>query len=177
MAAGIINLQKASGGITKISSADGTGITEVVLPESGELATKEYVDTGAGAAFVANDSRVKTALNAGGTAPIYANRAWCNFNGTGTISIRGSGNISSITDNGAGIYHPNFITAMPDINYEAVGSCSYVTTNSHLGALQMFSTAVNNSVTPSITGFDLITVHTGNFVLQDSPYILFSVRR
>ena len=37
MAAGIINLQKASGGITKISSVDGTGVTELVLPESGEL--------------------------------------------------------------------------------------------------------------------------------------------
>lgn len=44
MAAGIINLQKASGGITKISSADGTGVTELVVPESGELVTKEYVD-------------------------------------------------------------------------------------------------------------------------------------
>ena len=44
MAAGIINLQKASGGITKISSADGTGVTELVVPESGELATKAYVD-------------------------------------------------------------------------------------------------------------------------------------
>ena len=39
MAAGIINLQKASGGITKISSVDGTGVTELVVPESGELAT------------------------------------------------------------------------------------------------------------------------------------------
>lgn len=37
MAAGVINLQKASGGITKVSSADGTGVTELVVPESGEL--------------------------------------------------------------------------------------------------------------------------------------------
>ena len=44
MAAGIINLQKASGGVTKISSADGTGVTELVVPESGELANKGYVD-------------------------------------------------------------------------------------------------------------------------------------
>ena len=42
MAAGIINLQKASGGITKISSADGTGVTELVVPESGNLVS---VDT------------------------------------------------------------------------------------------------------------------------------------
>ena len=43
MAAGIINLQKASGGITKISSADGTGVTELVVPESGELITSKSI--------------------------------------------------------------------------------------------------------------------------------------
>jgi len=42
MAAGKINLQKASGGITKISSVDGTGVTELVVPESGNLVS---VDT------------------------------------------------------------------------------------------------------------------------------------
>ena len=44
MAAGIINLQKASGGITKISGIDGTGVTELVVPESGELVNKDYAD-------------------------------------------------------------------------------------------------------------------------------------
>ena len=44
MAAGIINLQKASGGVTQISGIDGTGTTQVVVPESGTLATKQYVD-------------------------------------------------------------------------------------------------------------------------------------
>ena len=44
MAKGVINLQKESGGIIKISPANGTGVTEVIVPESGELVTKEYVD-------------------------------------------------------------------------------------------------------------------------------------
>jgi len=52
-----------------------------------------------------------------GTAPIYAARAWVNFNGTGTVAIRGSGNVSSITDNGTGNYIVNFTTALPDVNY------------------------------------------------------------
>ena len=52
-----------------------------------------------------------------GTAPIYPCRAWVNFNGTGTVAIRGSGNVSSITDNGTGQYRINFTTAMPDVNY------------------------------------------------------------
>ena len=43
---------------------------------------------------------VPAALNASGSAPVYAARAWVNFNGTGTVAIRASGNVSSITDNG-----------------------------------------------------------------------------
>lgn len=55
-----------------------------------------------------------------GTAPIYPCRAWVNFNGTDTVAIRASGNVSSITDNGTGNYTVNFTTAMPDANYAAV---------------------------------------------------------
>lgn len=52
-----------------------------------------------------------------GTAPLYMARAWVNFNGTGTVAIRASGNVTSITDNGTGDYTVNFTTAMPDANY------------------------------------------------------------
>ena len=52
-----------------------------------------------------------------GTAPIYPCRAWVSFNGTGTLAILGSGNISSITDSSTGNYYLNFSTAMPDSNY------------------------------------------------------------
>ena len=62
-------------------------------------------------------ARITGALNATGSAPIYACRAWVNFNGTGTVAIRSSGNVSSITDNGTGDYTVNFTTAMPDANY------------------------------------------------------------
>lgn len=47
----------------------------------------------------------------------YLCRAWVNFNGTGTVAIRASGNVSSITDNGTGSYTVNFTTSMPDANY------------------------------------------------------------
>ena len=52
-------------------------------------------------------------------------RAWVNFNGTGTVAIRQSFNVSSITDNGAGDYTVNFSTAMPDANYSMAGSGRY----------------------------------------------------
>lgn len=68
-------------------------------------------------ALAVNTTNLRTELNASGSAPIYACRAWVNFNGTGTVAIRGSGNVTSITDNGTGLYTINFTTAMPDANY------------------------------------------------------------
>jgi hypothetical protein len=56
----------------------------------------------------------------GSVANAYGCRAWVNFNGTGTVAIRASGNVSSITDNNTGDYTVNFTTAMPDANYSAV---------------------------------------------------------
>jgi len=52
--------------------------------------------------------------------PSFDCRAWVNFNGTGTVAIRASGNVSSITDSGTGDYIVNFTTAMVDANYAAV---------------------------------------------------------
>jgi hypothetical protein len=61
-----------------------------------------------------------------GTAPLYMCRAWVNFNGTGTVAIRASGNVSSITDLGTGQYRVNFATAMPDANYAAGFTCDVI---------------------------------------------------
>jgi hypothetical protein len=58
----------------------------------------------------------------GSAAVAYGCRAWVNFNGTGTVAIRASGNVSSITDNGTGDYTANFTTAMPDASYSVSGS-------------------------------------------------------
>ena len=53
----------------------------------------------------------------GSAATAYGCRAWVNFNGTGTVAIRASGNVSSITDDGVGKYTVNFSNSMPDGNY------------------------------------------------------------
>jgi hypothetical protein len=63
----------------------------------------------------------------GSVATAYGCRAWVNFNGTGTVAIRGSGNVSSITDNGTGDYTVNFATAMPDANYASASIGYHVT--------------------------------------------------
>lgn len=52
--------------------------------------------------------------------------AWVNFNGTGTVAIRSSYNVSSITDGGAGTYTVNFTSALSDANYSATAVSGYV---------------------------------------------------
>lgn len=64
--------------------------------------------------------RVNTLQDVAGTgqpAMSGAAKAWVNFNGTGTVAIRASFNVSSITDTSTGDYTINFTTAMPDTNY------------------------------------------------------------
>ena len=58
----------------------------------------------------------------GSVATAFGCRAWINFNGQGTVAIRGSGNITSITDINTGEYTVNLTNAMPDANYAPVAS-------------------------------------------------------
>ena len=74
----------------------------------------------------------------GSLASAYGCRAWVNFNGTGTVAIRASGNVSSITDNGTGDYTVNFTTAMVDANYCSTGSAGQSTTNPSYPSLATF---------------------------------------
>jgi hypothetical protein len=66
-------------------------------------------------------SAIVNDLNVTGAAPMYACRAWVNYNGS-SPAIRASGNVSSVTKNGTGNYTINFSTAMPDANYTGVVS-------------------------------------------------------
>lgn len=79
-------------------------------------------DVTANATRLVVDSNGNLQFNSGygSAATAFGCRAWVNFNGTGTIAIRGSGNVSSISDNGTGDYTVNITTAMPDANYATV---------------------------------------------------------
>ena len=106
--------------ITIAGSGTITGISAGGLPDDSIIAA----DIAAGAVTTAKvaDANITAAkLNGAqsGSAPIYGARAWVNFNGTGTVAIRASGNVSSITDNGTGDYTVNFTTALADANYSA----------------------------------------------------------
>ena len=73
-----------------------------------------------------SEIRANTVSDAAGTGPVtltgqYAAKAWVNFNGTGTVAIRESANVSSITDNGGGLYALNFSSAMSNATYNFLG--------------------------------------------------------
>lgn len=101
----------AFGAIKQAATDTATGVVE--------LATSAEVITGTDTTRAVTPAGFKAGLNVTGSAPIYQARAWVNFNGTGTIGIRESGNVSSVTDNGIGNYTVNFTTSLPDANYSA----------------------------------------------------------
>ena len=51
--------------------------------------------------------------------------AWVNFNGTSTVAIRASENVSSITDVSTGVYNINFAVPQANVNYCPILSCNY----------------------------------------------------
>lgn len=153
----------ASDVLTKIKTVDGAGSGL----DADTLDGYHAADFALNSSFVANDARAKTALNAAGAAPIYACRAWVNFNGTGTVAIRASGNVSSITDNGAGSYTVNFITAMEDANYAVDCSATTGDVGSRLANPAIYS---NSSIKINCTT-------TSNTTLADMNYVNVTIFR
>jgi hypothetical protein len=88
--------------------------------------------------------------NGSGSAPTWgtassAVKAWVNFNGTGTVAIRASDNVSSITDNGTGDYTVNFTSALADANY-AVTAIGQNASATSFGTIPNISTRATGSV-------------------------------
>jgi hypothetical protein len=103
-------------------------------------------------------------------------RAWVNFNGTGTVAIRASFNVTSITDNGTGDYTVNFTNALPDANYSPVVSFSAqfgVSTASGCSLFTVNSTAAESA--PSTSAFRLSTRTVSG--IADIAYVCVSVFR
>ena len=94
-------------------------------------------------------------------------KAWVNFNGTGTVAIRASYNVSSITDGGVGLYTVNFTTAMADANYCAIASKGGQETTSTDNIRIPITTAPTTSA---------IQVHYSNGN-QDSAYVFVAIFR
>ena len=139
-------LPVASGG-TGVATSTGSGAN--VLGTSPTLATPTF------------DSAQLATVS--GTAPLYMCRAWVNFNGTRTVAIRASGNVSSITDNGTGDYTVNFTTAMPDGNYALVAATGNNSTFS--GGSTAAQVELSTIATQTTSSVKLFTA------TQYSPYV------
>jgi len=79
--------------------------------------------------IIVNSTADGVAIGTGGINQARIAKAWVNWNGTGTVAIRDSYNVSSVSDRGTGKYTINFSTAMSDANYTGVSSASHNTTN------------------------------------------------
>lgn len=121
-------------------NASGTGIFTIASPNSNTDRTLTLPDatgtvqvsgnpiSGTTGTFSGNVTLGSSVLaTPTGSAPSYLCRAWVNFQGSGTVAIRASGNVSSVTDLGVGSYALNFTTALPDGNYSVAFSFQRVT--------------------------------------------------
>lgn len=114
----------SSTGISDGDYVTGEGIAPGTTVSSGGGTTSITLSANAGAtlssdpvSFYKSNKVLSPGLVAGALC-----RAWVNFDGTGTVAIRASYNVSSVTDRGAGDYEVNFLTAMPDANYAVAGA-------------------------------------------------------
>jgi hypothetical protein len=147
--------------------ATGTGTVTLLAPVTNTNRTLTLPDA---TGTVATSASTLSQFNASGSAPVYACRAWVNFNGIGTVAIRASGNVSSITDNGTGDYTLNFTTAMPDTDYAVTGTSG----NGDTGSFRVIATAQAQAPTTSTTRI-LITNLSASAV--DPTYVSVAIFR
>jgi hypothetical protein len=125
-----------AGAVTSGQYLRGNG-TDVVMStiQAADVPTLNQNTTGSAGSVTGNATGSTFGFNSGygSVATAFGCRAWVNFNGTGTVAIRASGNVTSITDNGTGDYTVNLTNAMPDINYSVSGSAGQGSGNFNLG--------------------------------------------
>ena len=136
----------------KLNSSGGGSVT--LQEPSTASALTLTLPTTTGTAVIQNASN-NLLMNSGygSDAVAYGCRAWVNFNGTGTVAIRTSGNVTSITDNGTGDYTVNFTTAMPDANY-AMGAAGEVASGTNYNVIQF-----NQNTSPTTSAVRLTSLN------------------
>ena len=105
-------------------------------------------------------------------------KAWVNFNGTGTVAIQASFNVSSITDNGVGDYTVNMTNAMPDINYVVSATAVPGSSNEWRIPIVHAKSSSNYTQAPTTTTFRVVwAVNTQNVPSTDVAIAQVSVIR
>lgn len=120
------------------------------------LASGAEAVAGTDASKLLTPSTLRSGLNSSGAAPVFAARAWVNFDASsGTPVIRGSGNVSGVTRNGPGDYTITFSSPMPDANYTITATTSRESYNlavAYLANTQTFSTTAVQVFTVGVSG-------------------------
>ena len=172
-----VRLNGSTSGYSELSAPAVAGNITLTLP-TGTGSANQFLKHGATAGALAfgtttEDASGNLAFNSGyGSAAVaYGCRAWVNFNGTGTVAIRASGNVSSITDNGTGDYTVNFTTALADANYAVTGTAGGGSTNPN-----NYLTGPSTATAMSTTQFRF-QVRNDAATLVDSDTIMLSVFR
>jgi hypothetical protein len=115
-----MNISGSATNATFASSA--TNATFASSSTNASAATNaSFASSATNASFATNSTTATKLSTAGGSAGSYSARAWASFSGF-SGSVRGSGNVSSVSRNTTGDYTMNFSTAMQDANYAAWGS-------------------------------------------------------
>ena len=111
----------ATTGISTLNLA--TGATLTATTKTVNIGTASAAGSTTNITIGSTTGTSTTTINGTVNAPGLTNgvKAWVNFNGTGTVAIRASFNVSSITDNGVGDYTVNFTNALADANYAVTG--------------------------------------------------------
>lgn len=104
-------------------------------------------------------------------------RAWVNFNGVTTATVRASFNVSSVTRNATGDYTVNFTTALPDANYAGIAMAGNGSTTAvNLAAFGPMGSGATGSAVPTTTTFRFIVTNI-SVGLVDAAYINFAAFR
>lgn len=158
--------------LTVRGNPSGTGTVILESPNTNTNRTVTLPDA-SGTAMLTNtpvtQAQLATPLNAAGSAPIYAARAWVNFDGT-TGTIRASGNVASVTRTTTGTYTVTFTTAMDDANYSIVGTALSGT------ALQYANVKVDSMAAGSFT-ITTTGQNSGNPALVDFGTVCLTIFR
>jgi hypothetical protein len=145
--------------------------------ESSNNYNLEFATTGSGTlttqARISSSGNLQFNSGYGSIATGYGCRAWVNFNGTGTIAIRASGNVSSLTDHDTGDYTVNFTTAMPDANYSVSGA----TLGSQETSGGALSAGIQSGSTAPATGSVRMTTRAAGVTRIDVSFVQVAIFR
>jgi hypothetical protein len=91
----------------------------------------------------------------GSAATAYGCRAWANFSGVGSVTVRGSGGVTSIAYTAAGKYTVSLSTTLTDANYSLALGCCGLGSGSG-GKILVEDTGASSTLSRTASSFVLI---------------------